>query len=147
MAKNNKGGKHPTRIYNTPEELKADFLEYLKELEEKATKWNKKQFVGKDGEERDVTPVLPFTLSGLYRFVYDKRGVFIEHYFTNQDGYYQDFIGICSYIRSYRNETMQTGGLTGHYNANLTARLTDAVEKQEVKVKKLGTDYDAEYVD
>ena len=119
-----------------------------KQLLDNAKKWDKTQFVGKDGTERQVTPVLPFMLKGFYTYVYEETGHLIEHYFTNKDGLYDDCVSICTHIKNYRDETMGTGGLTGHYNANLTARLTDAVDRQAIDNNiSLGKGFESEYTE
>ena len=137
----------PYQRFWTKELIKEAHHKYNNRRKEEANKWKKIQFVGKDGNRKEVIPVMPYTLKGFYAFCYEEYGHHVHQVFENKEGRYADCVGICTYVKNFRDSILQIGGLTGHYNANLTARLTDAVEKQEVKVKKLGTDYDAEYVD
>lgn len=146
MAANNKDYVKPYQRFWTSELIEEAHKKYNIRREEEATKWNKVQFVGKDGERKEVTPVMPYTLKGFYVFCYEEYGHHVHQVFENKEGRYDDCVGICTYVKSFRDKILQTGGLTGHFNANLTARLTDAVDKQEVKTDvALGVAYESKY--
>ena len=113
MAKN--GNIHPTRIFKTPDDLDKVFLEYKEDLKEQAKEWLRVQYVGKEGERVADPQKVPMTIEGFKRFCREKYGE-IEQYFTNQDNYYEDFIGICSRIKEEIRENQIVGGLLGFYN-------------------------------
>ncbi len=130
MEKN--GNIHPTRIFQTPEELEMAFNEYKEDLKEQANEWVKVQYVGKDGDRVQEPQKVPMTFEGFKRFCRNKYGE-IEQYFTNQDEYYNDFIGICRAIKEEIRENQIIGGLLSFYNSSITQRLNGLVDRKDVK--------------
>ena len=128
MAKN--GNIHPTRIFRSPDELEIAWSAYLSHLEQEAIKWPKIQYVGREGQRMEDYPKLPYTFDGFCVFCYKNYGV-VQQYFENQGGLYGDFIGICSHIKQEIRECQVTGGLLGVFNASITQRLNNLVEKVE----------------
>lgn len=128
MAKN--GNIHPTRIFETPEQLYASFQEYKHDLKEQAKEWLKIQYVGKEGEKKEDPYKLPMSFDGFCVFCYDKYGS-IKQYFGNKDNLYTDFVDICSHIKQEIRANQITGGLLGVYNPSITQRLNGLVEKTE----------------
>lgn len=126
---------HPTRIFNTPDELTEAWLKYKDHLKEAAKDWPVIQYVGKLGERVEDYPKLPLTMEGFYVWCYDNVGC-VKQYFVNQDGLYDDFITICTRIRDEIRTDQITGGLLGKYNASITQRLNGLAEKSEVKVQE-----------
>jgi hypothetical protein len=126
---------HPTRIFKTPEELLKVWNEYKEDVEEQECKWQKVQYVGKDGERVSDPVKIPYTLEGLKRYCWDKEIGCIEQYFTNQDDCYHDFIGICSRIKNEIREHQIIGGMNGFFNASITQRLNGLADKKELDVK------------
>lgn len=129
MGKNKTNGNiHPTRIFNTPADLEAAWDAYKLDLKEQANEWLKVQYVGKEGERVTDAQKVPMTFEGFKRFCRLKHGE-VEQYFTNQDGYYKDFIGICHAIKEEIRENQIIGGLLGFYNPSITQRLNSLTEK------------------
>jgi hypothetical protein len=128
MAKN--GNIHPTRIFRSPDELELAWQAYKDHLIEEAHKWPKVQYVGKDGERVEDYPRLPLTQQGFEVFCYKNYGC-VEQYFKNPNGVYDEFIPVCSHIKKEREENQITGGLLNIYNASITQRLNNLVEKVE----------------
>ena len=126
---------HPTRIFKTPEELLKVWNEYKEDVEEQECKWQKVQYVGKDGERVSDPVKIPYTLEGLKRYCWDKEIGCIEQYFTNQDDCYHYFIGICSRIKNEIREHQIVGGMNGFFNASITQRLNGLADKKELDVK------------
>ena len=122
---------HPTRIFKTPEELEAVWNRYKEDLKQKAKQWEKIQYVGKDGYKVTDYPKLPLTLEGLKRFCFDEKIGCIEQYFVNKDGLYNDFVSICSRIKTEIREDQITGGMMGFYNPSITQRLNNLKEQTE----------------
>jgi hypothetical protein len=121
---------HPTRIFKTPEELEEAFKGYKKQLNQQSMEWLKVQYVGKDGERREDPQKVPMTYEGFKRFCYDNYGQ-VNQYFENQDGYYHDFMDVCSRIKDEIRENQIIGGLLGFYNPSITQRLNGLTEKVE----------------
>lgn len=124
---------HPTRIFKHPDELLQAWEGYLTWLESEARKWPKVQYVGKDGAQVVDYPKMPYTFEGFKRYCYLKHGC-VEQYFTNQDGLYSEFMGICSRIKDWIREDQITGGLLGNYNASITQRLNGLTDKTESRL-------------
>lgn len=129
MAKN--GNIHPTRIFKTPEDLEKAWIEYKEDLKEQSKSWEKIQYVGKDGSKRTDYPKLPLTLDGFEVWYYQTNNRFIGHYFDNKDGYYGEFVAICSHIRKEIRADQINGGMLGFYNPSITQRLNGLTEKVE----------------
>jgi len=124
---------HPTRIFKKPADLKLVFDGYKFDLEKRAEQWLKVQYVGKEGDRVTDAQKLPMTLEGFKRYCWDENIGCIEQYFTNQDACYNDFIGICTRIKTEIRENQITGGLLGFYNSSITQRLNGLVDKTENK--------------
>jgi hypothetical protein len=124
---------HPTRIFQDKDSLYKAWEEFKEDLKHQANEWVKVQYVGKDGT-REVEPQkVPYTFEGFKRYCRLHYGE-VEQYFTNQDGYYNDFIGICRAIKEEIRENQIIGGLLGFHNPSITQRLNNLVERVENKV-------------
>lgn len=123
---------HPTRIFKTPEDVLKAFEEYKSDLLEQSNEWVKIQYVGKDGDRVAEPQKVPMTFEGFKRYCRKNYGE-VEQYFTNQDEYYNDFIGICRAIKEEIRENQIIGGLLNFYNPSITQRLNSLSEKTETK--------------
>lgn len=121
---------HPTRIFKSPHELELAWKAYKDHLIEESSKWLKIQYVGKEGQRMTDEMKLPYTMDGFEVFCYNNYGT-VEQYFKNKDGYYTDFVPICSHIKKEIRENQITGGMLGIYNPSITQRLNNLVEKTE----------------
>lgn len=124
---------HPTRIFKEPKEIQKAFDEYKIDLKNQSNEWLKIQYVGKDGERVAEPQKVPYTFEGFKRYCRLNYGE-IEQYFTNQDNYYNDFIGICRAIKEEIRENQIIGGLLGFHNPSITQRLNNLTEKTETTV-------------
>ena len=131
MGKN--GNIHPSRIFKTPEELEEAFNNYKKFLLEESKKWIKVSYVGKEAQRVEDYSKVPLTMEGFERYCYNNYGC-VNHYFDNKEGYYNDFVTICSRVKREIREDQITGGLLGFYNASITQRLNSLSESQEINV-------------
>jgi len=113
---------HPTRIFKTPDELEHAWKLYKEDLLVQATDWLKIQYVGKEGQRMTDAMKLPYTMDGFEVFCYNNYGC-VEQYFKNKDGYYTEFVPICSHIKKEIRSNQITGGLLGVYNPSITQRL------------------------
>jgi hypothetical protein len=57
----------------------------------------------------------------------------MDHYFSNREGRYEDFVGICTRIRKEIRDDQIKGGMAGIFNPSITQRLNNLVEKTENK--------------
>lgn len=125
---------HPTRIFKSPDELEIAWSSYKEHLKQKANEWLKVQYVGKEGDRKEDPFKLPYTMDGFEVFCYENYGT-VEQYFKNKDGYYDDFVPICSHIRKVIRDNQITGGLLGVFNTSITQRLNGLSDKKEIDLK------------
>lgn len=126
---------HPTRIFETPEELEEAWNLYKEDLKVQADEWLKVQYVGKEGTRETDAQKVPYTMEGFERFCRTNYGC-VEQYFKNQGEYYNEFVPICSHIRKEIRENQIIGGMLGFFNPSITQRLNGLAEKREVKEEK-----------
>lgn len=131
MAKN--GNIHPTRIFKTPDDLLKAWEEFKLDVEKQSNEWLKVQYVGKDGSRMTDGQKVPLTMEGFERFCRNNYGC-VNQYFDNQEGYYNDFLTICSHIKKEIRENQIIGGMLGFFNPSITQRLNGLADKQETKV-------------
>lgn len=129
MAKN--GNIHPTRIFKTPEDLYEAFEKYKKWA--KANPFIIKDWVGKDANEVYREKERCLSVDGFEVYCYKHYGC-VSQYFDNKDGYYNDFVAICSRIRREVRADQIEGGMAMIYNASITQRLNGLVEKTESNI-------------
>lgn len=124
---------HPTRIFTEPVELYNAWVLFKLDLKEQSKEWLKIQYVGKDGERMTDPQKVPYTFEGFKRFCRNGYGE-IEQYFTNQDDYYEDFIGVCRAIKEEIRENQIIGGLLGFHNPSITQRLNGLKENVDQNI-------------
>lgn len=77
----------------------------------------------------------PLTMEGFDVYVMKLEGIEskgVEQYFSNRDGRYDEYVGICQRIkREIRNDQIE-GGMVGQYNPSITQRLNGLTEKTDV---------------
>lgn len=117
-----------TKLIETPEFMWELFEAYVAEV--KSNPKLKNDFAGKDADEVVKKLERPLTMEGFECYVF-KSGYNSElsYYFANRDGKYQDYLPICNQIRkAIRNDQIE-GGMVGIYNASITQRLNNLVER------------------
>jgi hypothetical protein len=74
-------------------------------------------------------------MEGFDVFVMNYEGIEskgVEQYFSNREGAYSAYLGICSRIKKeIRNDQIE-GGMIGQYNPSITQRLNGLTEKTDV---------------
>jgi len=72
----------------------------------------------------------PLTMVGFETFVAEE-GVIgsVDHYFSNRDNRYEEYVGICSRISKAIKKDQIEGGMVGQYNASITQRLNGLTER------------------
>ncbi len=122
------------RIFNSPDEMEAIWIEYKSDLAEQAKEWLKVQYVGKNGERVSDPQKVPMTLEGFKRFCYNRVGG-IHQYIVNKDELYTEYIDLVVLIKEEIRENQIIGGMLGFYNHNITARLNGLVDKSAIDLK------------
>jgi hypothetical protein len=115
----------------SPEQLWDLFQDYKRQ-----TKNNpilKHTFVGKEGRSEYSELERPLTIEGFECYCAD-LGIIqdLSNYFANSNNRYKRFSTIVTRIRKEVRNDQIGGGMAGIYNANITARLNNLVEKKEV---------------
>ena len=123
---------HPTRLFQSPEDLKKVWDDFKADLKNQANEWQKVQYTS-IGERVSEPQKVPYTFEGFKRFCRISHGE-VEQYFTNQDDYYGDFIGICRAIKEEIRENQIVGGLLSFYNPSITQRLNGLIDKKETHI-------------
>ncbi len=121
------------KYIKTPEKMWELFEAYRKDVKD-----NPRfvfDYVGKDGTEVRKPLERPLTMEGFKCYVWDVEGFTVEQYFTNQDGAYTEYLGICSRIKETIRRDQIEGGMVGQYNASITQRLNGLAEKTHHEIK------------
>lgn len=121
----------PSRIFKTPADLWKVFEQYKRDVERQKKKWEKVQYVGKEGKRVADNPKIPLTFKGFLRFCWDTQVGHVEQYFVKRE-MFPDFEHVCARIKDEIAEDLQTGGLLGFYHPMISARLTNLTDKQEI---------------
>lgn len=134
---------HPTRIFENTDALNKAWEEYKEDLKLQSNEWIRVQYVGKDGQKKEDPVKVPYTFEGFKRFCRKNYGE-IEQYFTNQGGYYDDFVGICHAIKDEIRENQIIGGLLGFHNPSITQRLNNLAETTngKLEIREIDVKYD-----
>jgi hypothetical protein len=121
-----------TKYIETPEKLWELFTEYVEH--ERKHPMTKRDYVGRNGDEKDTPLETPITFEGFECYLADK-GV-IEHlsdYSANTDGNYDDYSTIITRIRKNCFVHNFKGASVGLFNPSLIARKLGLIDKQEIK--------------
>jgi hypothetical protein len=116
------------KYIETPAKMWQLFTEYKNSIKNNPIR--KQIFVGKDGhceyEERER----PLTMEGFENYVADLDIMEdLGHYFSNNEGRYDNYRTICSRIKRTIKQCQIEGGMAGIYNPSITQRLNGLTEK------------------
>ncbi len=122
------------KLIESPDKMWELFLAYKESAKRKPILVQ--DFVGKDGMEVRRERERPLTMEGFECYVWDQEIVEgVEQYFSNRDGRYADFVGICSRIRREIRQDQISGGMAGIYNPSITQRLNNLTESTQSKTE------------
>ena len=122
-----------SKYIETPEALWELFISYKKEIKENPILQH--DFAGKDAVSVKREKERPLTFEGFENYVADKEVIqSLDQYFSNQNGLYDDYVGICSRIKRVIRQDQIEGGMCGSYNQSITQRLNSLVEKQSHEI-------------
>jgi hypothetical protein len=121
------------KYIETPQRMWELFEAYRKDVKDNPRV--KHVFVGKDGNSDFERLERPLTMEGFKCYVWNVEGFTVEQYFTNQDGAYTEYLGICTRIKETIRQDQIEGGMVGQYNPSITQRLNGLSDKQQVETK------------
>jgi len=122
------------KLIESPDKMWELFVAYKESAKSKPILVQ--DFVGKDGMEVRRERERPLTMEGFECYVWDQEIVEgVEQYFSNRDGRYADFVGICSRIRKEIRQDQISGGMAGIYNPSITQRLNNLTESTQSKTE------------
>lgn len=129
MAKN--------KYIESPEKMWELFLAYKQEIKGKPIKV--KDWVGAGGKLVERERERPLTMEGFELYLAENEIIeSVDQYFSNFEGRYSNYLGICSRIRKAIREDQISGGMAGIYNPSITQRLNGLTEKiQEDGTKEI----------
>jgi len=118
------------KYIETPERLWELFEAYV--LHERNNPMSKREYVGKDGIEKDTPLETPITFEGFECYLSDK-GVIedLGQYSANRDEAYSDYVPIITRIRKNCYVHNFKGAAVGMFNANLISRKLGLTEKTD----------------
>lgn len=123
------------KYIETPEKLLQLFDDYKTEVKSnprtRKVTGNKNFIISEEKLER------PLTMDGFEVFCW-KKGMTVEHYFRNESDTYKDYCTICLLIKKEIRQDQIEGGMVGQYQASITQRLNNLVEKTETKTEITG---------
>lgn len=121
------------KYIESPDKLHQLFIEYKSKV--KSNPRLKHTFVGKDGNSAYEELEVPLTMEGFENYVFEQGlNSELSHYFSNKDERYTDFVATCTRIRQAIRQDQIEGGMVGQYNASITQRLNNLVDKQQHEV-------------
>ena len=120
-----------TKNIETPEKLWELFTEYVEH--ERANPMTKRDYVGRNGDEKDTPLETPITFEGFECYLAD-LGVIqdLGDYSKNDDERYTDYAPIITRIRKNCFVHNFKGASVGLFNPSLIARKLGLTDKQEV---------------
>ena len=122
------------KLIESPEKMWELFQEYKKHI--KSDPFIIGDWVGGMAMPVDRKKEKPLTLEGFDNYLYERKILDgLQNYFANTNNAYDDFLSVCSRIRTAIREDQISGGMAGIYNPSITQRLNGLVDKTESKIQ------------
>jgi hypothetical protein len=119
------------KYIETPELLYELFDKYKSKIHENP----RYQYqLDKTGKVVPIPLKVPLTIEGFKVYCYNEIGS-IKHYLENTDNAYEEYRPICMRIKEEIRQDQIEGGMVGQYNASITQRLNNLIDKQQHEVK------------
>ncbi len=120
------------KYIESPQKLWELFCEYVEH--ERNSPLYRRDYVGKDGDERDTPLQVPITFEGFECYLAD-LGIITDlgDYASNKNGKYADYSTIITRIRKNCFVQNFKGASVGIFNHNIIARKLGLVEKTDNK--------------
>jgi hypothetical protein len=120
------------KYIETPEKLMQLFKEYV--LNELNNPMYKREYVGKDGDEKDTPLQTPITFEGFECYLSELEIIQdLGDYSKDDDGRYTEYAPIIARIRKNCFVHNYKGAAVGLFNASLIARKLGLADKTETK--------------
>lgn len=120
----------------TPEELWELFLAYVEK--ERSNPMYKREYVGKDGDEKDTPLQVPITFEGFECYLWDLNIISdLGKYSSNQDGAYEEYRTIITRIKQNCFIQNFKGASVGLFNANIISRKLNLIEKMQTEIVEM----------
>lgn len=124
------------KLIKTPEELWELFLSYVEK--ERSSPMYKREYVGKDGDEKDTPLQVPITFEGFECYLWDLNVISdLKDYASNKENRYADYAPIVTRIRQNCFVQNFKGASVGLFNANIIARKLNLVEKTQTEIVEM----------
>lgn len=121
------------KAIESPDELWNLFLKYVEK--ERRNPMYKREYVGKDGDEKDTPLQVPITFEGFECYLEDELIISdLGHYSSNKEERYTEFIPIITRIRKNCFVQNFKGASVGLFNANIIAKKLGLIEKKEAQI-------------
>lgn len=118
----------------TPEKMFSYFKQYREWA--KSNPIQIEDYVGKDAQRVMREKPRALTMEGFENWLFENNIIKeVYQYFSNKEGRYEDFVGVCRTIRQIIRQDQIEGGMAGIYNPSITQRLNGLVEKSESKIQ------------
>lgn len=122
------------KYIESAEKLWEYFERYKKSVKDNPFKVH--DFVGKGAKEVHRNVEKPLTFIGFENWLFEHKIIDnLTDYRTNRDGKYSDYSNIIARINEHIRDDQISGGMSGLYNSNLTARLNGLSDKREHEIK------------
>ncbi len=124
------------KLIETPDKLWGLFLAYVEK--ERNNPMYRRDYVGKDGDEKDTPLQVPITFEGFECYLWD-LGVIadLKDYASNKENRYAEFAPIITRIRQNCFVQNFKGASVGLFNANIIARKLNLVEKTQTEIVEM----------
>jgi hypothetical protein len=124
-----------TKYIETPDKMWEYFCKYAEQV--KSNPRFKTQFVGRDGEMVKEPLERPLTMEGFSLWLFENDITTNLHdYLANTNDAYTDYSSICTRVREAIRRDQIEGGMVGQYNASITQRLNNLVDKQDITTRE-----------
>jgi predicted ribonuclease toxin of YeeF-YezG toxin-antitoxin module len=122
-----------SKYIDGPDKLWELFVQFMQWIEENP--YTVKDWVGKDGDQVLREKQRPLTFIGFKKWLAINQVTSnLSDYETNKNGAYSEYSNIITRIKEICHGEIIEGAAAGMYNANIAARVTGLVEKQEQKI-------------
>jgi hypothetical protein len=140
MAKKNdnntpKRGRGALKALSSPEELWSYFEKY--KVHTKKNPIKVEDWVGGMAKKVVRKRERPLTTEGFENYLSDLKIITdLSDYFENKEQRYSDFVHVCSRIKKEIRQDQIEGGMANLYNASITQRLNNLVDKSEHVIRE-----------
>jgi len=124
------------KAIESPERLWELFIEYVEK--ERNNPMYRRDYVGKDGNEKDTPLQVPITFEGFECYLWDMNIIsHLSDYSANKNGVYDAYSTILTRIKQNCFIQNFKGASVGLFNANIIARKLNLVERSQTEIVEM----------